>query len=255
MKNVSQLFRKPVTKWIVGLILVFSGLSYLVESVIGGLLILLSAVFVLPPVYRWLSSKLPWSLSRKVRAVLVAVLFFAGIILGGSRSSDVQIAASKTPTPGATASQGPTATPTPKSEEGVIHQLVTEKLEGNNNMGKPRMRNLSIVKLPEGWNVVIEFNADDNLTKNLRKKGTESDMGEIYIALYGNGGLNIQNVTISAFFPLVDRYGNESDGIVYKTSLGASEASKVNWDADDLTLRASILPNVWITILLRPGFQ
>ncbi len=111
--KISELVRRPATKWIVGLLLALTGVSYIDKNFFGGVLLLLAAALVLPPIYRWLSPKLPWALSRKVRGTLVAILFFAGMMMGGSRPSDVQIAASNTPTPRPSISQEPTPTPTP----------------------------------------------------------------------------------------------------------------------------------------------
>ena len=60
------------------------------------------------------------------------------------------------------------------------------------------------------------------------------------------------------FLPLAgkfsDKYGNQSDGVVYRTFLEKTEADKVNWTADKTTLKVSILPEVWTTVFLLPDF-
>jgi len=76
----------------------------------------------------------------------------------------------------------------------------------------------------------------------------------VYIALY-TSGKDVQTATVAAYFPLVDRYGNESEGVVLKTSLSKMEAGKVNWDADNTMLQRSIIPDVWTTTLVHPEFR
>jgi len=41
-------------------------------------------------------------------------------------------------------------------------------------------------------------------------------MSEIYIALY-TSDKDIRSASVAAYFPLVDQYGNESSGVVYKS--------------------------------------
>lgn len=141
------------------------------------------------------------------------------------------------------------------TEEEKIQYLVEQQLKGDNNLDRPYLRNVSLTKQVDGgWGVFIDFNASDNLSKNLRKTGIESDMSELYIALY-TSDYNVTSVVISAYFPLVDKYGKETEGIVYKTYLDKAEADKVNWEADSSTLKLQILPSVWTTSILHTEFQ
>jgi len=111
------------------------------------------------------------------------------------------------------------------------------------------------IQEPDGsWDVSIEFKASDNLSRDFIKKGIELDMAEVYIALYTSNFKNINIVSIAALFPLSDKYGNQSDGVVYRTFLEKTEADKVNWTADKTTLKVSILPEVWTTVFLLPDF-
>lgn len=143
----------------------------------------------------------------------------------------------------------------PLSEEEQIRKLVSEQLKGNNNLGKPYIRKIDVVKqVDRDWGVFVEYNADDSLTKNLRKIGIEKKMSEIYITLY-TCGKNIRSASVAAYFPLVDKYGNESDGVVYKSILDKEEADKINWNSDPSTLKLSILPGVWTISILHPEFR
>lgn len=148
----------------------------------------------------------------------------------------------------------PTEPPVVLSEQDQIKKIVTDQVKGQNNMKKDRLKNLEVAEKNSGWNITVQFNADDNLTTNLRKKGIESDMSELYISLF-KSGKNIKTVSISAYFPLQDQYGNVNDRVVYASSLDSEEAGKVNWNADQSTLKLSILPGVWTTTMLHPEFR
>lgn len=124
--------------------------------------------------------------------------------------------------------QQPAEPAKPVSEEDQIRNIVSSVLKGNNNMDQPHIRKIDVVKqVNGGWGVFVDYNADDNLTTNLRKTGIEKTMSEIYIALY-TSNKDVQSASVAAYFPLVDKYGNESQEVVYKSILDKSEADKVN---------------------------
>jgi len=141
------------------------------------------------------------------------------------------------------------------SEKEQIQKLVSDQLKGTNNMKNPYVKKIDVIEqVGGGWGVFVEYNADDNLTKNLRKTGIEKKMSEIYIVLY-TSDKDIRSASVAAYFPLVDQYGNESSGVVYKSILEKGEADKVNWGSDSSTLKLSILPGVWTTSILHPEFR
>lgn len=141
------------------------------------------------------------------------------------------------------------------SEQDQIKKLVADQLKGQNNMKKDNLKGVEVSETEGGgWNVEVEFNASDNLSTNLRKKGIESDMSELYITLF-KSGKDIRKATVTAYFPLQDQYGNVNDRAIYQSVLTKEEASKVNWNADQSSLKLSILPGVWDTTLLHPEFQ
>lgn len=145
--------------------------------------------------------------------------------------------------------------PKPLSEKEQIQKLVSDQLKGTNNMKNPYVKKIDVIEQVDGgWGVFVEYNADDNLTKNLRKTGIECRMSEIYIALY-TSDKDIRSASVAAYFPLVDQYGNEISGVVYKSILEKGEADKVNWGSDSSTLKLSILPGVWTTSILHPEFR
>ncbi|NCQ56027.1 hypothetical protein COT86_00650 [Candidatus Collierbacteria bacterium CG10_big_fil_rev_8_21_14_0_10_43_36] len=156
-----------------------------------------------------------------------------------------------------TAISEPTNTPQALvlSEQDQVKALVTDQLKGTNNMKRDNLKKVEVSEGEGGgWNVTVEFNANDNFSTNLRKGGIEKKMSEIYSVLY-QSGKDIKTTSITAYFPLADQYGNESDGVVYKSTLDKIEANKVNWQADESTLQLTILPRVWTTVMLHPEFR
>jgi len=141
------------------------------------------------------------------------------------------------------------------TEEELIERIIRNVLKGQNNMGSEYIREIKFVEqITGGLGVFIEYNADDNLTMNLRKRSIEGNMADIYSALY-KSEYDIDTVSIMAYFPLVDKYGNEDYGVVYKTYLDKAEAEKINWEANESNIRNTILPDVWTTAILHPEFQ
>ncbi len=143
----------------------------------------------------------------------------------------------------------------PLSEEEQIKQLVTSQFKGKNNLDKDYIKGVEVVKqIDGGWGVFVEYNADDNFSANMRKKSIELDMSKIYTALY-TSEKDIQTASVSAYFPLTDKYGNTSDGVVYKSILDKTEADKVNWETDSSYLGLQVLPGVWETAWIHSEFQ
>lgn len=95
------------------------------------------------------------------------------------------------------------------------------------------------------YEVSIAIATSDNAFGNKYIKiGIQRDMTELYKALF-NSGLPISVVKIGAVFPMMDKYGNESNEIVYATELTSTEAKKVNWNEDSAFLALQIMPGVW----------
>jgi hypothetical protein len=187
---------------------------------------------------------------------LITLVMFFGVGLTADEDSLARVA-EQTIQPNATQSNNePESTQTPQlNEEDQIKAIVSDQLEGLNNMKKDKLRQVEVVSNDtSSWDVAIEFNASDNLSMNLRKSGIESQMSELYIALF-QSGKDIQNVSITAYYPLVDEYGNENDRVVYMTKLEKPEVEKINWEANSSSLKLSILPQVWTTLSLHPEFK
>jgi len=194
---------------------------------------------------------------KKVGLILggLFVIFFIGF--GMTTDTKTASTSNEQATQAQTVVSEPTSTPQAPvlSEQDQIKKIVTDQLKGQNNMKKDNLKSAEVTEQEDGgWNVTVEFNASDNLSTNLRKKGIESDMSELYIALY-KSGKGIKTVSISAYFPLQDQYGNVNDRVIYASTLDSEEANKVNWNTDQSSLKLSVLPGVWTTTMLHPEFR
>ncbi|HEX6426343.1 MAG TPA: hypothetical protein VF008_01605 [Niastella sp.] len=138
--------------------------------------------------------------------------------------------------------------------EGKIKDIIQKELTGNNNNDKPYLRDIDLVMENNKAFVIINYNASENLTTNLTLVSMRSKMSDLYLKLY-KSGLPIGSVSVCAYMPLIDKYGNESDDIVYTTRLANEEASKVNWNADDAMIKNVVLPKVWSTNFLHPALS
>lgn len=105
-----------------------------------------------------------------------------------------------------------------------------------------------------GYGVFVEFNAAQSSSASVIKQGIEYGMADVYTALY-TSGLDVRTASVVAYLPLTDKYGNTSDGMVYKTILDKAVASKVNWSASKDTLEWKVLPSLWDTTILNPSLK
>lgn len=157
------------------------------------------------------------------------VLLLIGAVSGGGEDSgsssggdEAAVTTSEATTTGNTADTPPPA-PTAR---GTIREAVNEVDPGDG------VRSVSIKRTePSGYRVVVRFDSADNLTRGLRRAGVENDMRDIYKGIYTSSATaKVQEVQIEAWSPLIDKYGNESDGSVFTTVLDSSTAEQINWD-------------------------
>lgn len=137
------------------------------------------------------------------------------------------------------------------SEDEQLAALITDHFAGENNRDLPYLRDVSVVEQVDGgWGVFVEIHAQDNMTTNMIRRGIERDMVETYEALY-TSGVDVRAATVTAYFPLVDQYGQSSEEAVYKTILDIDEAERVNWDNP----HAVDWDQVWTVSLLHQAFE
>lgn len=143
---------------------------------------------------------------------------------------------------------GPTAEDR-KNPSVLVQKLMKEKFGD-------RLRYTSVTKIPGPGvgagklNVYVKFNTAENLTVGMWKRGIEMEMADAYRILY-TSKLSLWEVTIWGYGKLNDRYGNEADDIVYKTTLHSREGVKVNWkNFDSVDLR-----QIWDVNFMLPQLQ
>lgn len=227
---------------------------------------------MLPPVTFIRKNCLGMNKTRIVLGGIAAIVIILAISVILSTDKNSSVPKEVTPSPfvagnGEKSNNVSTASPVvaepqePASPEEKMRQLVAAALSGQANTKKERLRRVAVFPQDvdengnnSAWGVRVEFNADENLTTNLIKKGIEKQMSEVYQALY-TSGLPITLVTIEAYYPLVDKYGNKSDSRVRQTTLEQAEAKKINWSADQSTLLMNIVPGVWDSGFTHPEFR
>lgn len=96
------------------------------------------------------------------------------------------------------------------------------------NTGKDRIRNVEIV----GYTAYVDLNMDDNLfgIESIKRSAINKNV-EIFIETFNNPkSSQIEVVIIRNYFPLVDKYGQESDSIVMTLNLRRETYQKINFD-------------------------
>lgn len=136
-----------------------------------------------------------------------------------------------------------------------IKKFVSGLLKGETNQGKQRLRNVNVIpQAYGGWGVFVDFNPDDNFKTSWIRDQIEETMSDIYVALY-KSPYDIRQVGISAYWTLVDKYGNKSEHEVYVTNLKKDEAGKINWNAEDFEIKHDIIPKLWTIVYQHHEFK
>lgn len=172
-------------------------------------------------------------MTRKRSLTLFGSMFFVAFIISAVTSPSQ-------PATGDTVADNaaPTATVAYVTDEGTperdIETAVISVLKDKTNMKEDRMRNVDDVD----GTVLIEYNADSNLTNGLTRGAIWTDIIDIVKKLSTDE--NIDSVTVNAFLPLVDQYGNEAPGKVMTVNLTRETWSKINWN----NFNEDNLPNI-----------
>ncbi len=77
--------------------------------------------------------------------------------------------------------------------------------------------------------MLVEYNADENLSSGLTKDGIEFEMIDIYETIFTSGE-DISYGAVSAYLPLVDQFGSESVDVAYETRLDGKVGARINWE-------------------------
>lgn len=133
-----------------------------------------------------------------------------------------------------------------------LEQLVYDAVHGTNANSQPYIRGIDISQAVDAnnpWNAdgspnYTRWTVDVSLNIDGSKSLMDEQMAEIFYSLYSHRK-DLYTVEIASYEPLIDKYGNQSDGEVYHAFFDGSDAYKVNWSLDKDTLVYQVLPGLW----------
>lgn len=141
------------------------------------------------------------------------------------------------------------------SEPELIKYRAAEALEGENNLGMGRIRNIALSDAADGgYDVVVDYNMDDVVFVSFFKIKAEEDMTKVYKALY-SGDFDLNKATVTGYFPVGDRDRKNPSVPVWTTTLDKAQAEGVDWSKSDYDLAGEILPKLWTTEYLHPDYK
>jgi len=141
------------------------------------------------------------------------------------------------------------------SEPELIKYRAAEALDGDNNLGMARIRNIELSEAADGgYDVVVEYNMDDVVFVSFFKIKAEEDMTKVYKALY-SGDFDLNKVTVTGYFPVGDRDRKNPSVPVWTTTLDKAQAEGVDWSKSDYELAGEVLPKLWKTEYMHPDYK
>lgn len=140
----------------------------------------------------------------------------------------------------------------PRNLKESVRDVAIDVLGEKTNMGKESIESLSIwdarevlETAPEGSKSIwVDFNASENLTTKLTKRGMYSDAAELFQKIFALSS-EVYDVAISIYLPMVDVYGNEQNTKVMVIALQRPTAEKVNWEGFDIDNLTVIAGQYW----------
>lgn len=165
----------------------------------------------------------------------------------GTKTEQAATPPAPKPTPAPTEKHNtPTTPPPPPSVREQIQGIVDDVDPGD------RVRKLRVSRTGKQYEVAIDFDASENLTKGLTKDGFKLDIQDLYTEIYTSDVAHrISIVDITVYYTLVDKYGNESKDPVYETVMTGRTARKINWDNVD----AVDFDHLWTLVFIHPAFK
>jgi hypothetical protein len=104
----------------------------------------------------------------------------------------------------------------------------------NDTPAQPKLR--AFEYFSEAGKMNVDFNMDQNLTRDWTRDGLKMQMSDLYIAIYHESEPAVKSASLRAWGPVTDRYGNNSYAMLIGTTLEGTETSKIN-------------PGLWKTFL------
>lgn len=166
-------------------------------------------------------------------AVLAILGGMASLIAGNAKESTTNTTASN---------EGAAA----KSDEQIETESIRDAIKSalildRTDKGLEKIKNIKVTKNDDGfYAVVTHINSDSYQGLPILR----NESADIYTAIYKND-LKVREATVHGYHQFSDRYGNLTNEKVLTTSLSHDIASKVNFDADEIDLQVTILPELW----------
>ena len=143
--------------------------------------------------------------------------------------------------------------PTPKTLEEKITDAINTSLGSKTNTDKQRVvgieinkydsKMLSAYKYKKGDSVVgllLEINADENITVNLQKRTMHHEAAQIAQAIFPLDQ-TVGDIIIWSRLPVQDKYGNSKDDTAIVYSISRPLFDKINWDNLDYSNLPTLL--------------
>lgn len=144
------------------------------------------------------------------------------------------------------------ATPTPSTdtqaqpqEQAASQESTQDKIMASiqKTLGKD-YRSVEIIEtVNNGYTIMVTYSLLENLTSKMTLSGNYAIVAKTIKALI-DAGYQIDQAVFSGYTNVIDKYGNESDGLAFRYKLTVDEMSKINWQQDEATLAYQIIPAV-----------
>jgi hypothetical protein len=129
----------------------------------------------------------------------------------------------------------------------AVQDAINNALGEKTNTGKKRIvkfeMNDNLGTKEEDKIAVITLEGDENLTNKMTKEGMLEDSTKVFPLIFENS--EASEVVLSWRYPLVDKYGNKSEEIVYKIDLIKDTNDKINWDNFDFNNFKNVADQYW----------
>jgi len=124
----------------------------------------------------------------------------------------------------------------PKNIDGAIKDALGNKLKSSEVFNYVQDESKKIVK--------IHFIASDNLTASYIKMSMLQDTANVCEKILSTS-IPIRQITVVAYFPLTDKYGNESNTCIMTLSINGETLKKINWDNINKTKFNQLADEYW----------
>lgn len=160
-----------------------------------------------------------------------------------------------TATPLLTATPHPTATPLPSTPEAWVTAAANE-IYGFQLLSV-EVSEIDRGQVGEGeTGTLVDINCDfkDNFSNDLRRTAFLSDacsLLEKLTALYTEGHLTFDLVSIHGRTTFIDEYGQESEGDAMQLTMSIDDLLKINWE----NMMGSMLPDIAVCYAVHPAIR